>query len=332
MSIKLSVIVPTYNRLEQLKRVLSGLENQTAPFEQFEVVVISDGSKDGTEEYVCNRQTSLELYLSSQANQGVAAARNSGLAQARGEIVLFLDDDIVPTPTLLEEHIGWHDKHGDQVVVIGPMLTPPDYNMSPWVRWEQDKLTEQYQAMLNGEWEATARQFYTGNISLRRCHLIQVGGFDPTFRRAEDVELAYRLMALGLRFLFNPQAIGYHYAKRSYKSWIATPYAYGRNDVIFTRVKGQVWLLPMIFQEYHLRHPFTRALAHLLIDHKLFQRWVLSFFRILITSAQYLNLPAISSLGCSAVFNLCYYQGIADELGGRNAFFAGLKLESTRDD
>ena len=68
------------------------------------------------------------------------------------------------------------------------------------------------------------------NTSLGSHHIL--GGFDASFRRAEDVELAYRLAKQGLRFLFNPKAIGYHVAERSFNSWIAIPYAYGRNYVI----------------------------------------------------------------------------------------------------
>ena len=74
------------------------------------------------------------------------------------------------------------------MVVIGPMLNPLNYKMSPWVRWEQDQLAKQYHAMNMGSWEPTARQFYTGNTSLERTWLIDSGGFDPSFRHAEDVE------------------------------------------------------------------------------------------------------------------------------------------------
>src|SRR5687768_17413192 len=148
------------------------------------------------------------------------------------------------------------------------MLTPPDFEaqMAPWVQWEQAMLVKQYEDMANGRWLPTARQFYTGNTSLARRHLLEAGGFDPTFRRAEDVELAYRLAAHGLRFVFNPQAIGHHYAERTFASWLAIPYAYGRNDVIFSRDKGQSWLLPTLLYEFRQRRPLIRALTRLCLD------------------------------------------------------------------
>ena len=80
-------------------------------------------------------------------------------------------------------------------------------------------LAKQYKAMTRGDCEATARQFYTGNASVLRRHLLAVGGFDSAFRRAEDVEMAYRLDGSWSHFAFEPAAIGLHYAARSFDSW-----------------------------------------------------------------------------------------------------------------
>ena len=160
-------------------------------------------------------------------------ARNNGVAKASGELILFVDDDVVAAPGLLRAHLEAHRRLGDRCVVIGPMLNPSDHTMSPWVAWEQEMLAKQYRSMHAGQYVATYRQFYTGNASLRRAHFDAVGGFDSTFRRAEDVEVAFRLADRGLSFEFEPSATGYHYAERSYDSWRATAHAYGRNDVIF---------------------------------------------------------------------------------------------------
>src|SRR5262245_39167298 len=103
-----SVIIPTYNRLDRLKRVLLHLEQQYYPLNDFEVVVVSDGSNDGTDAYLRTVSTPLRLIAVSQANQGVAAARNHGIQRATGELALFLDDDVVPTPQLIAEHVRVH--------------------------------------------------------------------------------------------------------------------------------------------------------------------------------------------------------------------------------
>jgi GT2 family glycosyltransferase len=322
---KVSVIIPTYNRLAQLRQVLNGLENQTCSRDDFEVLVVSDGSSDGTDEYLRTFHYAHRLRTLFQTNQGVASARNHGVAQAEADIILFIDDDVVPVPGLIEEHLCFHREYGERAVVIGPMLAPPGFKMSPWVRWEVETLAEQYRDMVAGKWQPTARQFYTGNTSLARLQLLESGGFDPSFRRAEDVELAYRLADLGARFLFNPQAIGYHYAERSFQAWIAVPYTYGRNDVIFSLQKGQAWLLEQVFDEFYSRHRLIQGLIKGCLDRPQLGSAVCSGLRWAIETGDRLNISVLANLACSGIFNLRYYQGIADQLEGRDRFFAHLK-------
>lgn len=321
---KLSIIIPTHNRLEQLKKVLQGLEKQTWPCNEFEVLVVSDGSTDGTDGFLRTAITTLHLRALFQPNQGAAAARNLGIAQAVGEIVLFLDDDVVPLPELIDEHLRFHSLYGDSAIVIGPMLAPPDYEPSPWVRWELEKLAEQYHEMSTGQWAPTARQFYTGNTSLARRHLVDSGGFDPTFRRAEDVELAYRLAQRGLKFFFNPRAAGHHYAIRSFKSWLSIPYTYGRNDVVFSRQGGQTWLVTKTFREFWARPALIRALTHLCLDRPRVTAVATAILTHIIQAGHRLKLKRLSQMACGALFNLRFYQGTADELEGRNVFFRGV--------
>jgi GT2 family glycosyltransferase len=305
-----------------LQRVLAGLEHQTVPADQFEVIVVSDGSTDGTNDFLAAASTELQLKPIVQANSGVAAARNKGLYAASGQIILFLDDDVVPDRQLVKEHLRIHASQPDDVIVLGPMLTPSDFSLAPWVRWEQAMLVKQYDAMLAKKFEPTARQFYTGNTSLAREQVLKAGGFDEHFRRAEDVELAYRLAQAGLRFIFNAQAIGYHYAERSFRAWMDTPYTYGRNDVIFTRDKGQQWLLPKIFTEFHERNPMIQWLVRLCLDHATLSKNVISSLRVLAYLGDHLGVELLVQTAHSAMFNLRYYQGIAHEIGGRKQFFA----------
>ena len=323
---KLSVVLPTYNRLGQLKDVLAGLETQTVSLDTFEVVVVSDGSSDGTNDYLTTVETPLQLNPILQQNQGVAVARNRGIREARAEIILFVDDDVVPTPALIEEHLSKHVN--DYTVVLGPMLTPPDFKMKPWVAWEQAMLMKQYDDMLEGKWAPTARQFYTGNTSIYRKHLVKAGGFDPAFRRAEDVELAYRLSEMGLEFVFNYDAVGYHYADRSFQSWLAIPYAYGRNDVIFCNEKGQSWLLPTIWREFHGRHSLIRSLAKTCLDRKSISNMALFAMNQVASFGHQTGISVLPRFAYSGIFNLRHYQGVADELGGRAHFFAGVQQEA----
>jgi GT2 family glycosyltransferase len=320
MSHRISIVLPTFNRLERLKRVLHALERQTYPLDEFEVVVVSDGSTDGTEAYLAQLVTPLQLVVCTQPNSGVAATRNHGVRRAQGDLVLFIDDDVVPEAQLVEEHARMHARLGDNVVVLGPMLTPPDFAMLPWVRYEQAMLAKQYDNMQAGRWEATARQFYTGNTSLARRLVVEAGGFDEQFRRAEDVELAYRLAERGVCFVFHPAAVGYHYAERSYASWVGIAYAYGRNDVIFTRDKAQSWLLPLVMCEFQSRHRLIRELTRLCLGRPLLSQVAIGGLRSAARLSGHLAQERLERIAFSAIFNLRYYQGVADELGGRAAF------------
>lgn len=319
---RVSVVIPTYNRRDRLKRVLAALEQQCYALDRFEVVVVSDGSTDGTHTYLEELTTPLDLQVVVQPNRGVAAARNQGVAQAQGEMILFLDDDVVPAPTLITEHMQIHAGQEHNVVVLGPMLSPPDFAMSPWVRYEQAMLYKQYRAMQAGDWQPTPRQFYTGNASLARQHIIDIGGFDEHFHRAEDVELAYRLAARGLRFVFNADAVGYHYAERSLESWLAIPYAYGRNDIIFARDKGQTWVLSQMPREFNQRHVLIRQLVRLCSKQPWLSAPVLALLKRVVRIGQSLSSERLMQMAHSSMFNLRYYQGAADESGGQLFFLA----------
>lgn len=320
----ISVILPTYNRLNRLRQVLTALENQTYPLEDVEVIVVADGCRDGTVEYLHTLKTPLRLRVDASVNQGVAAARNRGIHQATGELVVFIDDDVLPTPALLAEHQRVHADSSAELVVLGPMLNPPDFKLSSWVAWEQAMLMKQYTDMQAGHWQPTPRQFYTGNASLARRHLLAVGGFDETFRRAEDVELAYRLEQQGLRFVFHPEAIGYHYAERSFRSWLDIPYIYGRNDVIFTQSRGQSWLLPTVMREFHQRNRQIRRMVRVCVGRAPLTAGALAALGLAAMTGNRLGLARLSQMAHSGIFNLRYYQGITDELGGRSPFLRQL--------
>jgi GT2 family glycosyltransferase len=320
-----SVVVPTYNRLGRLRHVIAAFERQAYPSDAYEVIVISDGSTDGTDAYLETLQSTMRLRWLTQANQGPAAARNAGVRTAVGEYIVFVDDDVVPEPQLLEEHARSHREAGRDVVVLGPLLTPEGFKMAPWVRWEQEMLMKQYRAMLRGDWDATARQFYTGNASLRRSHILDAGGFDEGFRRAEDVELAYRLATNGLEFVFNIKAAGMHFADRSYRAWLDAAYSYGRNDVIFARDRNQKWLLPTIHREFLDRHFLIRSLVRMCSGRSRLTRLTNLMLKLAADGATFLRANAVEEKAYSGLFNLQYYNGFFNELDDVHFLFKDLE-------
>ena len=309
-----SVVVPTFNRLGRLRHVIAALEQQAYPSGAYEVIVVSDGSTDGTDAYLETLHSTMRVQWLTQSNQGPAAARNAGIGKAVGEFIVFIDDDVVPEPQLLEEHARSHHEAGRDVVVLGPLLTPEGFNMAPWVRWEQEMLMKQYKALLRGDWQASARQFYTGNASLRRSHIIAAGGFDEGFRRAEDVELAYRLANNGLQFVFNIQAAGMHFADRSFRAWLDAAYTYGRNDVIFARDRNQQWLLPTIRREFMERHYLIRSLVRVCSGRSRLTQIANTALKFAADAATYLRASVAEQKAYSGLFNLQYYSGLFNEL------------------
>jgi len=186
--------------------------------------------------------------------------------------------------------------------------------MAPWVRWEQLMLMKQYKALLRGDWEASARQFYTGNASVRRSHIIAAGGFDENFRRAEDVELAYRLANNGLEFVFNIRAVGMHFADRSFRAWLDAAYTYGRNDVIFARDRNQPWLLPTIRREFMERHYLIRSLVRVCSGRSHLTHVASTGLKFAADAATYLRARVLEQKAYSGLFNLQYYSGFVNEL------------------
>lgn len=322
-----SIVIPTYNRLSRLKQVLSAIEQQTYPLSKIEVVVVSDGSTDGTDEYLRQANTSLNLRFVPQQNAGPAAARNNGFRSASGEYILFIDDDVIPAPNLVAAHMELLAGHHD-LVVLGPMINPPDFTFAPWVAWEQEMLEKQYAAMRRGDWPATARQFYTGNTSLARKILVDSGGFDERFRRAEDIELAYRIAKQGVTFTFTMNAVGYHYAERTFRSWLQIPYSYGRYEIIFSK-EGQSHILDFVYEQFDRRNRLTRLAVTTCLDRPQLSGIVQTIAGRIADLSHPLGSYGrkISRIAYSTIFNVRYYQGIADELGGRRVFLDRTKIQ-----
>jgi GT2 family glycosyltransferase len=322
LSPALSVVVPTYNRRDGLERLLLALAEQTFPADQFEVVVVNDGSTDGTAALLQGIKTPYRLHPLDQKNAGPAAARNLGVKQADGRIIVFLDDDVVPAPELLAAHATAQDGV-DDLIVVGPMSPPTDWPRSVWVRWEERQLLKQYDAMATGRYPCTPRQFYTGNASVSRSLFEAAGGFDHRFKRAEDVELAFRMWSLGGRFLFEPAADVLHYAARSFSAWTKTPYQYGRYDVVMGREKG-INTFQLACAEFERRNVWSQRLTRGSVG-KPWRRPVAATLAAAAIVADWLRQDEIASFALSGIFNLQYWQGASDELGGPRAVWSAVE-------
>jgi len=314
---RVSIVIPTFNRRERLARVLASLERQTAAPDVFEVVVVDDGSSDGTSEWLPSHRTAFSLVPLRVPNGGPAKARNAGVAAAQGDVVLFIDDDVEASPELVDEHLRSHDADAD-VVVIGPLASLSHYPQ-PWVAWEQAKIEAQYAAMARGDWAPTFRQFWTGNASLERRHLLAAGGFDTTYLRGEDVELGARLDERGIGFRFNPRAKVVHHAERSLASWERAHASYGRLEVAIFGRAGDRALIETLSGNWNRLNPATRWVVQSCLGRKQRGDAVKALLRAHIKLAERAPLTLGAGKACSVLANLWYWEHSVEALGPERA-------------
>ena len=208
-----SVIVPTYNRLDVLPSCLLCLEQQT--FRNFEVIVVDDESTDGTSGFLRTyaAQTKLRFRTVRQRNKGPAGARNRAIALAAAPVVIFIGDDILPSPGFLDAHCAFHRQNtAENAAALG--LTRWDESLqtvTPFMRWSELHHQFDYGHLLAGG-AVTWKHFYTSNLSLK-TELLRRNPFDERFKKSmmEDAELGYRLaLREGLCLEFLPAAFATH--------------------------------------------------------------------------------------------------------------------------
>jgi glycosyltransferase involved in cell wall biosynthesis len=206
-STEISVIIPTFNRADALRRCLEALGSQTLPAAEFEVVVVVDGSTDGTAGMLSIFEPSFPLRVHEQENAGPGAARNAGAGLALGRYALFIDDDIVAAPELVETHLRCQSEHprtvgiGRVTVELGPRA---DGFARYFARWYADH----NQSLAEDAMRPTYMDCYSNNVSLPLGPFHELGGFATDLPRSEDVELGYRLAAQRFAFRFLPEAVG----------------------------------------------------------------------------------------------------------------------------
>jgi glycosyltransferase involved in cell wall biosynthesis len=211
----LSVVIPTYNRCDTLQRALLAYLTQSALDSMAEIIVVDDGSSDATSAIVAGlaEDSALPIRYFRQDNKGPAAARNVGIREARSGIILFTDDDIIPGPNLVAEHLSSHRKHPEEwVAILGNVTWAPEVKPTPFMNWYGSDGPLFSYAHFADRAELDYTDFYTCNLSLKVGFLRSNGTFDEDFKIAscEDIELGYRLKKAGMRLYYNAKALAFH--------------------------------------------------------------------------------------------------------------------------
>lgn len=204
-----SVVVPTRNRLPAVSRLLRALQSECHATSGFEVIVVDDGSTDGTVQGIRDSSWPFPLRIVEQDGSGAAVARNAGARVATGEVLLFLDDDVEPQRGLIDAHAGAHARAAG-IVGLGdlPPLIPDRTFLGIMLRtwWEESRQT----VRLAGH-RYSYRDLLSGHFSIRRDDFERLGGFDEALRCREDYELGYRALESGLQFRFLEDAVAAHH-------------------------------------------------------------------------------------------------------------------------
>ena len=207
MSVKVSIVIPTFNRKESLKKTLESLFNQTYPKDKYEIIVCDDDkSTDGTEgmvkELMKNSPCKIRYFKVKNKYKGPTAARNVGIENANGEVIGFTDDDCVASPNWIENAVSFFDNETITGVQGCTLPLPPSSKKNKifWIE-HTNKITEQ------DDWYATCNIFY------RKKALIEVRGFDHRFFPWEDTDLAWSLLEKGYKIVFSKDVLVYHETK-----------------------------------------------------------------------------------------------------------------------
>jgi glycosyltransferase involved in cell wall biosynthesis len=226
----ISVVIPTYRKPALLARTLQALVGQSAEVEGgCEIVVVDDGSQDDTELVLRRAAARLPLVVVRPAdNEGRARARNRGWRAARGETVLFLDDDIVLQAGALQAHARAQARVA--AAWLGEVVTAPEIIDSPLFAY----LDSRGAAKLPAGSRLPARYFLTQHVSVPRAALERVGGFDEGFGAYgfEDMEVAFRMEdATGLAFYRLEAARGAHIHHHTLAQYLAKKRLCGRHSL-----------------------------------------------------------------------------------------------------
>lgn len=243
---ELSVIIPTRDRVEVLTETLERLIVQETVL-PFEVVVVDDGSTDATVATVRSRAAHSPVPVSvlEEGPRGPAAARNAGIAAARGTVCLFIGDDTWPRADLVERHGCLHRRRPEaQAALLGHVHWAPESRPSPFMDWLNSGVQFDF-AQINDHENVRGSCFYTANVSAKRSFLMGSGGFDEGFPHAafEDIELGLRLDRAGMRLVYDSAAVVEHFHPYDLPASLRRMRTLGRSAMIL-RNRVPDWPLP----------------------------------------------------------------------------------------
>jgi glycosyltransferase involved in cell wall biosynthesis len=306
-----TIVIPTRGGATSLARCLSSLRGQTVGMDAFEVVLVDDNELPGTLEPALAAAAGVNARIVASGRQGASAARNVGAREARAQLILFLDDDMVASPTLVERHLERHRGGGDVAVVGAYWPAPPQFGLTAsavglW--WSQT-----FESMRRGG-QPTFMWMLSGNLSIPRGRFLEVGGFpdDIPYRR-EDWDLGMRWLSAGHEIAYAPDAWVDHEFSQRPADRLRGAELEGFGDAVLSRkYPGISGALPIVGHRDLVNASSARRVVHRLLRSQLGHATALS----LLAGLEWANLRSAWMRGFGILQSVAYKAGIERAGGG----------------
>jgi len=306
-----SVVIPTHNRLPQLRQCLAALAAQTYPLDLLEVIVVADGCTDGTEQHLPADHYPFTLHVLSQPGSGAAVARNRGAQEAVGKLLLFIDDDVIASTGLVEAHVRVRGGETDSVAISPYRLARPRkddfFGHILYTFWERT-----FGDMAGTELLQEPRYVLSGNLSIPRSTFSRAGGFNTSLRVAgEDYEFGIRILEQAIPVVFAPDAHACHLETTLAQSFRRARQEGSSHTVLARLHPSHASSLPLAHRDF-VGRVFVFAAPPL-------GPWLTIMGALTLRVSELLRLRAVYEIVYGGLRRYRYWQGVADAVGDRAA-------------
>ncbi len=328
-----SVVMPTYNRSKLLPGLFEKWKavKKQSVFE-FELIICDDGSDDDSINII-EKIKDLPIVLLKLDHNGPGAARNAGVNAAKGEVILFIGDDVYPSKNLINQHCICHIHNSKELAVLGLVEWPNDVLENHLMHHITNIGCEQFGYGVFIPYHFyDFKHFYTCNISLRTEKLKEQSYlFSNRFKNAsfEDIELGYRLQKQGLKIIYNPDAKGYHYHEYAIGQFIKRQTIAGEMSTIFRELCGPG--VESLVEIDEIKKRYIESINYFNNDSQLNLTWILSHIIRILSSFDSIhtnNLPISIQSKLSFIYSIVfkYYA----EVGVLKSVFETLKPQTEK--
>ena len=249
----ISVIVPSYNGRKKLPKLLSAMEAQT--IKGFELLIVVDGSTDDTVKYLSNYDsTKFGFKFITQENKGRSAVRNRGVKEAKGNLLIFFDDDMSPFKDAIAKHLQFHQTYKN-AICGGNQIENPEDAISDFDR---------YRCHIRNKWNKPFKEntklnkdnlhLTAANFSISKSLFQKLDGFDETLTDAEDICLAYNAFNQNIDVYFDPTIAAWHNDFCSCKKYILRRQEYNMAYQALSKKTNDNWVNKRIITISPIKH------------------------------------------------------------------------------